>query len=557
MGSRSGRKADGGAGGRSNNSIDSKADSRNGSRSSNSFDSRSGRKADSRNGGRNSNNFDSRSGNNAGGRSGSKTDSRNNGRNGNSTGSRNSGRNGNSTDSSNSGRNGYSADSRNSGRKDYGVDSRDSGRKGYSSDSRNSGRNGNSADSRNNSRNDSNFGNKKGHSEDMPNRTSGREKKSLSKCPVSRKCGGCQLLDMPYEKQLEQKQKYLEKLLKPYCRVAPMSGMENPYHYRNKVHAVFDHDKKGNPVSGVYEVNSHRVVPVENCMIEDQKADEIIGTIRGMLKSFKIRTYDEDTGYGLLRHVLIRRGFATGETMVVLVTASPIFPSKNNFVKALREKHPEITTIIQNVNGRDTSMVLGDKEHVLYGKGYIEDILCGCRFHISSKSFYQVNPVQTEILYNKAIEAAGLTGKERVVDAYCGIGTIGIVASKYAKEVIGVELNRDAVRDAVENAKINGIKNVKFFCNDAGKFMVSMAETGEHVDVVFMDPPRSGSTEEFIDSLAKMKPERVVYVSCGPETLARDLEYFRKKGYEAKMGWGVDLFPATEHCEIIVELNRR
>ncbi|WP_242843087.1 23S rRNA (uracil(1939)-C(5))-methyltransferase RlmD [Lacrimispora celerecrescens] len=383
------------------------------------------------------------------------------------------------------------------------------------------------------------------------------KKKSSSKCPVSRTCGGCQLLDMPYEKQLEQKQKHLEKLLKPYCHVAPIIGMENPYHYRNKVHAVFDHDKKGNPVSGVYEVNSHRVVPVENCMIEDQKADEIIGTIRGMLKSFKIRTYDEDTGYGLLRHVLIRRGFATGEVMVVLVTASPIFPSKNNFVKALREKHPEITTIIQNVNGRDTSMVLGDKEHVLYGKGYIEDILCGCRFHISSKSFYQVNPVQTEILYNKAIEAAGLTGKERVVDAYCGIGTIGIVASKYAKEVIGVEQNRDAVRDAVENAKINGIKNVKFFCNDAGKFMMNMAEDGEHVDVVFMDPPRSGSTEEFIDSVVKVKAERVVYVSCGPETLVRDLEYFRKKGYEAKMGWGVDLFPATEHCEIIVELNRK
>jgi len=360
---------------------------------------------------------------------------------------------------------------------------------------------------------------------------------------------------MPYEKQLEQKQKHLEKLLKPYCHVAPIIGMENPYHYRNKVHAVFDHDKKGNPVSGVYEVNSHRVVPVENCMIEDQKADEIIGTIRGMLKSFKIRTYDEDTGYGLLRHVLIRRGFATGEVMVVLVTASPIFPSKNNFVKALREKHPEITTIIQNVNGRDTSMVLGDKEHVLFGKGFIEDILCGCRFHISSKSFYQVNPVQTEILYNKAIEAAGLTGKERVVDAYCGIGTIGIVASKHAKEVIGVELNRDAVRDAVENAKINGIKNVKFFCNDAGKFMVNMAEDGEHVDVVFMDPPRSGSTEEFIDSVVKVKPERVVYVSCGPETLVRDLEYFRKKGYEAKMGWGVDLFPATAHVEAVIMMT--
>ncbi len=384
----------------------------------------------------------------------------------------------------------------------------------------------------------------------------GRTGKGDSKCPVFRKCGGCQLLDMPYEKQLEQKQKQLENLLKPYCRIEPIIGMKNPYYYRNKVHAVFDYEK-GNPISGVYEANSHRVVPVESCMIEDQKADEIIGTIRGMLKSFKIRTYDEDTGYGLLRHALIRRGFATGEIMVVLVTASPIFPSKNNFVKALREKHPEITTVIQNINNRDTSMVLGDKEHVLYGKGFIEDVLCGCRFRISSKSFYQVNPVQTEVLYKKAIEAAGLTGKERVIDAYCGIGTIGIVASSRAKEVIGVELNRDAVRDAVENAKINGVKNAKFFCNDAGKFMVNMAESGEHVDVVFMDPPRSGSTEEFIDSVAKLKPEKVVYVSCGPDTLARDLEYFRKKGYEAKKGWGVDLFPATEHVETVCLLERK
>ena len=379
--------------------------------------------------------------------------------------------------------------------------------------------------------------------------------KRPSRCPVFLKCGGCQLLDMPYEKQLEQKQKQLETLLKPYCRISPIIGMENPDHYRNKVHAVFDHDKKGNPISGVYEQNSHRVVPVESCLIEDQKADEIIGTIRGMLKSFKIRTYDEDTGYGLLRHVLVRRGFATGEIMVVLVTASPIFPSKNNFVKALREKHPEITTVIQNVNGRGTSMVLGDKEQVLYGKGYIEDILCGCRFRISSKSFYQVNSVQTEVLYKKAIEAAGLTGKERVIDAYCGIGTIGIVASKQVQEVIGVEVNREAVRDAIENAKINGIKNVRFFCNDAGKFMLNMADNGEHVDVVFMDPPRSGSTEEFIDSVAKMRPEKVVYVSCGPETLVRDLEYFRKKGYEAKKGWGVDMFPGTVHVEAVIMMT--
>ena len=231
---------------------------------------------------------------------------------------------------------------------------------------------------------------------------------------------------------------------------------------------------------------------MEKCLIEDQKADEIIGTIRGMLKSFKIRTYDEDTGFGLLRHVLIRKGFSTGEIMVVLVTASPVFPSMNNFVKALREKHPEITTIVQNINGRGTSMVLGDKEHVLYGKGYIVDELCGCRFRISSKSFYQVNPVQTEILYEKALSLAGLTGQELVVDAYCGIGTIGIIASKAAGKVIGVELNQDAVRDAVNNAKMNGIENIRFYCNDAGRFLVNMAEQGEKADVVIMDPPRSG-----------------------------------------------------------------
>jgi 23S rRNA (uracil1939-C5)-methyltransferase len=381
-----------------------------------------------------------------GGRNSSKSDNMNGSKNGSSIGSRNGNRNDSSIGSRNGNRNDSSIGSRNGNRNDSSIGSRNGNRNDSSIGSRNGDRNDSSIGSKTGSRNTSKTSSRNGQSGNMLNKASRGERNSSSKCPVSRNCGGCQLLDMPYEKQLEQKQKYLEKLLKPYCHVAPIIGMENPYHYRNKVHAVFDHDKKGNPISGVYEANSHRVVPVENCMIEDQKADEIIGTIRGMLKSFKIRTYDEDTGYGLLRHVLIRRGFATGEVMVVLVTASPIFPSKNNFVKALREKHPEITTILQNVNGRGTSMVLGDKEHVLYGKGYIEDILCGCLFRISSKSFYQVNPVQTEILYNKAIKAAGLTGKERVIDAYCGIGTIGIVASKYAKEVIGVELNRGATR---------------------------------------------------------------------------------------------------------------
>ena len=372
-------------------------------------------------------------------------------------------------------------------------------------------------------------------------------------CPVSRRCGGCQYLDMPYEEQLKKKQKELQALLGKYCKVYPIKGMENPFHYRNKVHAVFGF-RKGETVSGVYEAGTHNLIPVEQCMIEDEKADEIIGTIRSMLKSFKIRTYDEDTGYGLLRHVLIRRGFATGEIMAVLVTASPVFPSKNNFVKALRARHPEITTIVQNINGRGTSMVLGDREHVLYGKGYIEDVLCGCRFRISSKSFYQINPVQTEYLYGKAIELAGLTGTETVLDAYCGIGTIGIIASSQAGKVIGVELNPDAVRDAIQNARCNDRKNIRFFCNDATKFMLQMAENGASVDVVFMDPPRSGSTEAFIRAVAAVKAKRVVYVSCGPDTLARDLEVFRKAGYQVEGAWGYDLFPQTLHVETVVLL---
>lgn len=381
-------------------------------------------------------------------------------------------------------------------------------------------------------------------------------RRSTSICPVLNLCGGCQLLDMEYAKQLDFKQKQVEELLKGLCPVKPIIGMKDPFHYRNKIHAVFDRDKKGNIISGIYEENTHHVVPVEKCLIENQKADEIIGTIRGMLKSFKIRTYDEDTGFGLLRHVLIRKGFSTGEIMVVLVTASPVFPSKNNFVKALREKHPEITTIVQNINGRGTSMVLGDKEHVLYGKGYIVDELCGCRFRISSKSFYQVNSVQTEILYEKALSLSGLTGRELVVDAYCGIGTIGIIASKAAGKVIGVELNQGAVRDAVNNAKMNGIDNIRFYCNDAGRFLVNMAEQGENADVVIMDPPRSGSTEEFMDAVGKLGAGKVVYVSCNPETLARDVRYMKKLGYRAVEAWPVDMFPETDHVETVVLLSK-
>jgi 23S rRNA (uracil1939-C5)-methyltransferase len=248
--------------------------------------------------------------------------------------------------------------------------------------------------------------------------------------------------------------------------------------------------------------------------------------------------------------------------MVVLVLGSPILPSKNNFVKALRAKHPEISTVIINVNDKKTSMVLGDKESVIYGKGFINDVLCGCIFKISPKSFYQVNPVQTEKLYSKAIELAGLTGKERVLDAYCGIGTIGIIASKKAADVIGVELNKAAVKDAIVNAKINDIKNIRFYCEDAGDFMVKYADEiitqgKESVDVVFMDPPRAGSDEKFMSSVVKLAPKKVVYVSCNPETLARDLQYFKKHGYEAKVAEAYDMFPFTGHAEVVVALERK
>ncbi len=332
--------------------------------------------------------------------------------------------------------------------------------------------------------------------------------------------------------------------------------MEKPEHYRNKVSAAFTYDRKGNPLSGVYAERSHHVIPVESCLIEDERADRIIGTIRGMLKSFKIKVYDEDTGYGLLRHVLVRVGKTSGQIMVVLVVSSPVFPSKNNFVKALRLKHPEITTIVLNINDKRTSMVLGEKEHVIYGKGYIEDELCGKIFKISPKSFYQVNPAQTQVLYERAIEFAGLSGRETVIDAYCGIGTIGIIASDRAKKVIGVEVNKAAVKDAIFNAKRNQIKNIDFYHNDAGEFMMQMAEQKGDVDAVFLDPPRAGSDEAFLSSVTALAPEKVVYISCNPETLARDLRYLTRKGYQVERAEAVDMFPFTDDVETIVSLSR-
>lgn len=385
------------------------------------------------------------------------------------------------------------------------------------------------------------------------------EKQNDSKvCSISAKCGGCQGQKQSYAKTLEVKQKNLNALLKKYGKVEPIIGMENPYHYRNKVHGVVSRDRRGNIFTGVYKEGTHYVVPVDECLIEDKKADEIMQTICKLLKSFKIKVFDEDTGYGLVRHLLIRTGHKSGEIMVTIITVSPVFPSKNNFVKALREIHPEITTVVLNHNDRRTSMVLGDKEQVLYGKGYIEDTLCEKVFRISSRSFYQVNSVQTEILYKMAIDWAGLTGKETVIDAYCGIGTIGLIASDKAKKVIAVESNKDAVKDAIVNKKLNNASNIEFYTQDASPFMTKLATQDVKVDVLFMDPPRSGSTEEFMDAVKVLKPAKVVYISCNPETLARDLEYITKGGmYKVKKMQGVDLFPWTNHCEMICLLTSK
>ena len=368
-----------------------------------------------------------------------------------------------------------------------------------------------------------------------------------AKCPYEKKCGGCKYQGIPYEKQLKEKEKKVRKLLKDFGKPEPIMGMDDPYYYRNKVHATYKHMRTGDIAVGRYEEGSHRLVPIDVCQIENQKADEVIQTIRKLAKSFKIKIYNEDSGYGLLRHVLIRTGRKTGEMLVVLVTASPVFPSKNNFVKALRKEHPEVTSVVLNINDKKTSMILGERNIVLYGKGYIQDELCGYTFRISPHSFYQINPVQTERLYKKAIRLADLKGKERVLDAYCGIGTIGMIASKHAKEVIGVELNREAVKDAIGNAKGNGVKNIRFY----------QAERGEGMDVVFMDPPRAGSAEAFLQSVARLAPKKIVYISCNPETMARDLKYLTKKKYEVSKICPVDMFPFTEHVECIVSMVRK
>lgn len=380
------------------------------------------------------------------------------------------------------------------------------------------------------------------------------------RCKVCSSCGGCCFQQLSYQAQLEYKtnkvKEQFKKIAKMDVKVNPCVGMDNPYFYRNKIQMPFGKDNKGNPYCGFYKANTHVIVPIETCYIEDERAVHILDAIKKLLKSFKIEPYNEDERWGILRHVLIKTSFYKKEIMVVLVTSIDSFPSRNNFVKALVKECPEITTIVQNINSRSTNVILGEKERVLYGKGYIEDTLCGVNFQISSKSFYQTNPIMTEKLYSYAIEKANLTKEDIAFDAYSGIGTIGLIASKNAKEIISVELVSQAVKDGIRNAKRNNITNFRMYNDDASSFMVKMASNKQSVDVLFMDPPRKGSDQRFLDALIKLKPKRVVYVSCDPTTLARDVAYI-SKSYEIKDIQPFDMFPQTFHTENVCLLTLR
>ena len=384
-----------------------------------------------------------------------------------------------------------------------------------------------------------------------------KRKKSKSRCPVFAQCGACTHIDVDYAEQLKIKQQSMIKLLGKYANVDDIIGMKDPYHYRCKVTSILLQKFDGSIVTGNYSERSHRIVPIENCYIEDAKADKIISDAAKLMASFKMKVFNDRNGYGNIRYMMVRMGKQTGQIMLIIVTRSPIMPSKNNFVKALIKQHPEITTIVQNINERTDSMILGRRDTVLYGKGYIEDKLCGKTFRISPQSFYQVNPVQTEHLYRKAIEVAGINKTDTVLDAYCGTGTIGIVASDKAKRVIGVELNSNAVRDANVNAKINNVENIEFYNQDAGEFLEEFYAGGEKADVVIMDPPRAGSDTKFLGTLLNLMPERIAYVSCNPITLERDLDYLTKSGkYKVASITPVDMFPFTEGVETVVALQR-
>jgi len=399
-------------------------------------------------------------------------------------------------------------------------------------------------------------------------------------CAASRECGACQHVGKPYADQLAAKDARIRELFvgEEFAQVdlCPILGMDDPFHYRNKVISPFAPGKRGpnggrEILTGMYASGTHRLVNTDGCLVENEQAQQVVRAIRQLMRKHHIEPYDEDRQTGFLRHVVVRVGHESGEVLVTLVTNAAAFPSSKSFCRALVKQCPFITTIVQNVNTRQTNVILGQDERRLYGPGFILDTLCGLSFRISSQSFYQVNAVQTTVLYEQAMLLAGLADPDAlaqrgqpslgysVVDAYCGTGTIGLVAAKRgAAQVTGVDSVESAIRDARENARHNGVENARFIAADATEFMRQMAEAGERVDVVLMDPPRAGSTSEFLDACAQLKPERVVYISCNPETQVRDLRQLAGSGYVTSIVQPVDMFPHTNHVETVAlaVLNR-
>ena len=370
-----------------------------------------------------------------------------------------------------------------------------------------------------------------------------------------KKCGGCPLLALPYREQLAKKQARLQELLGGFAPVKAVQGMAEPLHYRNKAIASFA-TQRGKLVCGLYAEGTHRVLPGADCLLQEKILNKTLAAVLDAARACRWTAYDEDRGTGLLRHTVLRSS-GDGKVLVTLVTPDPDLPGSKNFCTALRKKAPWVVSIVQNINPTRSSAVLGSREKTLCGPGFVLDTLCGTQFAISSRSFYQVNRTQTEVLYKKALELAKLTGRETVIDAYCGIGTIGLCAAPLAKQVIGVERNPAAVKDAAANARRNKIANARFVCADATEWMAAAAGEGLHPDVVFLDPPRAGSTPECIAAVNKMKPRRIVYVSCDPETLARDVAAFTRLGWRAAKFCPVDLFPQTKHVETVVLLSHK
>lgn len=381
----------------------------------------------------------------------------------------------------------------------------------------------------------------------------------MIKCNISKKCGSCQLIDKEYNETLKIKLKHVNDLFRKNNIKYQITEINpSPMHtkFRNKMIVGFRY-VNNNIIAGFYEENSHKVIAMESCLMHSDIQNKIVQETIKIMKQLKLKPYDEDKKNGLIRYLLIKEGYHTKEIMVVVVTGQEIFPGSNEFCKRIRNIDKNIKTIIQNVNPRKTSIVLGEKEKVLFGPGYISDYLCGLKFDITSKSFFQVNPLQAERLYNKVKEYGEFKKSDIIIDAYSGVGTIGMFLSDGVNKVISVENNKQAHFAAIKNAKTNNIKNVIFYNEDATEFINELSKTNEKIDVVVMDPPRTGSTEQFIMSCVKLKPKKIVYVSCGPDTLARDLQLFIKNNYNITKASCFDMFCFSEHVESVVLLSRK